>query len=203
MRLIKTFGLAALVAMATMAFLGNPSASAATTTQLCGTNSSLTCGAGNGTNQLHLVLAAGTVLKLLAAINILCLGELLELDALGLGNPQPWHSLNHVFTGCGTGSTHNNCTISIPAGQQPLYNLLKTGFDEGVQTAISGQMRLVCSNIGLDCLYDLAGMEFEVAAGHVTANETSLTELGGKFFCPDEGLLDALWESLLDAYVLQ
>ncbi len=65
----------------------------------------------------------------------------------------------------------------------------------GVLTALSGQVRLVCSNLGLDCLYDLAGVEFEVNAGHLTANETGVTELGGKFFCPKEGLLEALLET--------
>ncbi len=69
-------------------------------------------------------------------------------------------------------------------------------------TGSSGLTRLVCANIGLDCLYDAEGMEFAVGGGHLTANETGVTELGGKFFCPNEGLLDALLETLTDIYVL-
>ncbi len=197
MRLIKMFGLASVAAVAAMAFVGATSASALNT-QLCTTHTSLTC--GSAATSVHLVLAAGTVLRLLAAISILCLGELEELTPLSLGNPQTLHTLSRVRTGCGTSSTHNNCTLT--ATQLPLSTLSKTGLDEGVETIINGQMRLVCSNIGLDCLYDAAGMEFEVSANHVTANETGVTELGGKFFCPDEGLLDGLLETLTNTYVL-
>jgi hypothetical protein len=39
-------------------------------------------------------------------------------------------------------------------------------------------------------------MEFDAGANHVTANEVVISELGGKFFCPDEGLLDGLLEGL-------
>ncbi len=199
MRLIKMFGLGAVAAVAAMAFVGATSASALNT-QLCTTHTSLTC--GSAATSVHWVLAPGTIWKLLGAIDILCLGFLVEATALGLGNPQLVHSLSQSFTGCGTGSPHNNCTMSIPIGQQPLFNLAKTGLDAGVLTAASGQTRLVCSNIGLDCLYDAEGMEFEVGAGHLTANETGVTELGGKFFCPVENLLDALLETLTSTYVL-
>jgi hypothetical protein len=202
MRLIKMFGLAALAAVAAMAFVGMTTASGETSTQICSTHTGLTCGAGNAVTSHHLVLASGTVGQILAAIDILCLGILIEATPLGLGNPQAIHSLSQTYSGCGTGSGHNNCTVSVPAGQQPLLNLLKTGLDQGVLAAVSGQVRLQCPNIGLDCLYDAAGMEFEVEAGHLTANETGVIELGGKFLCPDEGVLDGLLEALTDVYTL-
>jgi hypothetical protein len=195
------FGLAAITAVVAMAFVGTTLASA-TGTQLCEAHTGLTCGEGNAASSVHQVLAAGTVGELLAAIDVLCLGFLVEATALGGGSPQSVHSLTQSFTGCGTGSGHNNCTVSVPSGQQPLFDLLKTGLDEGVLTALSGQTRLQCPNIGLDCLYDAAGMEFEVGGGHLTANETGVTELGGKFFCPDEGVLDALLEMLMTRYAV-
>ncbi len=196
------FGLAALAAVAAMAFVGATSASADPgKTQICN-KAELICQAGNATTSLHLVLTPGTIGKLLAAINVLCLGVLINATPLGLGAPtQSVHSLSQEFTGCGTSSTHNNCTVTIPAGQQPLYSLTKVALDVGVLTALSGQVRLVCSNIGLDCLYDAEGMEFEAGGNMITANETSVTELGGKFFCPDEGLLDALLENLTTIYI--
>ncbi len=193
MRSIGKIGLAALAAVVATALIGANSASALNT-QLCTTHTSLTC--GSAATSVHQVLATGSVGRLLAAISVLCLGFLVEATPLGLGNPQLVHSLKQEFTGCGTSSTHNNCTVSIPAGQQPLFHLNKTGLDEGVLLALSGQTRLQCPNIGLDCLYDAEGMEFEVSANHLTASETPTTELGGKFFCPDEGLLDALLETL-------
>ncbi len=198
MKPIKRFGLIVLAAVAAMMFVGATSAASATNTQLCTAHAGLVCGAVN----VHQVLAAGTVGQLLAAISVLCLGFLVEATALGLASPQLVHSSTQSFTGCGTSSTHNNCTVSIPTGHQPLYSLLKTGLDEGVLTGSSGLTRLVCANIGLDCLYDAEGMEFAVGGGHLTANETGVTELGGKFFCPNEGLLDALLETLTDIYVL-
>jgi hypothetical protein len=147
-----------------------------------------------------MVLASGTVGKLLGATNVLCLNILIEATPLGLGNPQSIHTTSFTFTGCGTGAAHNNCTVETP--EQPLANLLKTGLEEGVLTFTSGQQRTQCPNLGINCLYDGAGMEFTVGGQHLTAEETPVTELGGKFFCPDEGLVDGLFETLTDTYVL-
>jgi len=196
------FGLAAIAAVAAMAFVGANSASALVSTQLCKVNTTLVCGAGNAVTEVHQVLKTGTVGKLLASINVLCLEYLVRATPLGLGKPQVVHVLEQKFAACGTGSTHNNCTVSTPAGQDPLFDLLKLGFDEGVLTATSGQTRLQCSNLGLDCLYDVAGMEFEVGGNELKAENTPTTELGGKFLCPNEGLLDAELKTLENAYVL-
>ena len=200
MRLAKMFGLAALAAVAAMAFLGATSASAETSTQMCKTHTGLTCGAGNGVTSHHMVLASGTVGKLLAGITVLCLGILIAATPLGLGNPQSLHTTSLEFTGCGSGSTHDNCTVTTE--EQPLANLLKTGLDIGLLALTSGRLRLVCSSLGINCTYDTEGMEFEVGGQHLTAEESPLIELGGKFFCPDEGHLDGLLETLTNTFVL-
>ncbi|HEX6754137.1 MAG TPA: hypothetical protein VF093_11190 [Solirubrobacterales bacterium] len=200
MRLIKTFGLATVATVATMAFAGATSASAEASTQLCKAHTGLTCGEGDAVTSHHLTLASGTVGELLAVVDILCLGILIEATPLGLGDPQSIHSTAFTFTGCGTGSAHNNCTATTQ--ETPLLDLLKVGLDQGVLAALSGRVRLQCTNIGIDCVYDMEGMEFNVGEGHLTANETVLNELGGKFFCPDEGLLDGLLEALTEVYTL-
>jgi len=200
MRLIMLFSLAAL-ATAAMAFVGATSASALNT-QLCTEHTGLSCGVGRGAPSVHVVLKAGTIGELLADISVLCLGYLAEATALGLGSPQSVHSSTQSFTGCGTGSAHSNCTVTIPSNQQPLYSLLKTGLDEGTLTAVSGQTRLLCSNLGLDCIFDVAGMSFQAGGGHVTSTLGPTTELGGIFKCPGSGLLDALLETLTNTYVL-
>ncbi|HEY5708797.1 MAG TPA: hypothetical protein VIS51_05340 [Solirubrobacterales bacterium] len=200
MRLTKMFGLAALAAVAAMAFVGATSASASANTQLCTVHTGLTCGAGNAATSVHYVLTAGTVLTVLAEIDVLCLGYLLEKTALGLGNPQSVHTTTQTFSGCGTNATHTNATVTVQ--EQPLANLLKTGLDEGVLTATNGRLRIVVSSLGLDCVIDTAGLELAVSEGMLTANETPLTELGSKFFCPNEGVLDALLEALGSVYVL-
>ena len=200
MRLVKMFGLAAVAAVAAMAFVGATSASA-TNTQLCKVHTGLTCGAGDAITSHHMVLASGTVGQLLSsAFNVLCLSILIEATPLGLGNPQSIHTTSFTFTGCGSTSAHNNCTVTTP--EQPLANLLKTGLEEGVLVFTSGQQRTQCPNLGIDCLYDGEGMEFAVGGQHLTATETSVTELGGKFLCPNEGLVDGLFETLTDTYVL-
>lgn len=192
----KTINLVPVIALIAMALVGATSAPAVST-QLCDNHTGLACEAGHAVTSVHQVLKAGTVGELLAAIDILCLGFLAEVTAGALGSgatKQTVTSVSQSFTGCGTGSTHNNCTVSIPEGQQPVFGLLKTGLDVGTLTATSGQTRLVCTNLGLNCLYDVEGMEFVVGGGHLTANETVTNELGGKFLCPYEGLLDALLE---------
>ncbi|HEX6753774.1 MAG TPA: hypothetical protein VF093_09350 [Solirubrobacterales bacterium] len=200
MRLIKTFGLAALAAVAAMAFVGATSASA-TSTQLCKVHTGLTCGAGNEVTSHHMVLASGTVGQLLSpTVNVLCLGILIEATPLGLGNPQSIHTTSFTFAGCGTGSAHNNCTVTTQ--EQPLADLLKTGLEAGVLTFTNGRLRTQCPSLGMDCVYDGEGMEFAVGGQHLTAEEAPTIELGGKFFCPDEGLVDGLFETLTDTYVL-
>ncbi|HEY7949716.1 MAG TPA: hypothetical protein VID51_02660 [Solirubrobacterales bacterium] len=201
MRLIKIFSLAALAAVATMALVGATSASAETSTQLCKVHTGLTCGAGNEVASHHMVLASGTVGRLLGIIDVLCLSILIEATPLGLGNPQSIHTTSFLFGGCGTGSAHNNCTISVQ--EQPLANLLKTGLDAGVLTFTSGRLRTQCASAGIDCVYDGEGMEFTVGGQHLTAEETLALELGGQFFCPNEGFVDGLFETLTDTYVLE
>jgi hypothetical protein len=184
--------------MTAMIFIGTTSA-LASNTQLCTVHTSLACESG-WANSFHMVLAPGTNLRIRGNINILCLGGLFEGTALGLANPQSVHITSMSFTGCGTGSAHNNCTMTVV--EMPLSNLLKTGLDEGIMTITSGRMKLVCSNLGINCEYDLEGTEFSAGAGHFTAEETLVTELGGKFLCPNEGTLSLLANSLITVYVL-
>jgi hypothetical protein len=201
MRSIGKIGLGVLAAVVAIAIAGTPTASAEGETQLCKVHTGLTCPEGEATTSVHMTLAIGTVGKLLAVTPVLCLGYLAEATALGIANPQEIHVTTQTFTGCGTTSTHSNCTVSIEKGQQPSFNLLKTGLDSGVLTATSGHTLLECPNKGLNCTFDLEGMEFEVGSGHLTANEAPTTELGGAFFCPYEGFLDALLEALTDTFI--
>jgi hypothetical protein len=194
------FGLAALAAVAAMAFVGATSASALFNTQLCKVDSGLLC--SEPQTHVHNVLVEGTVGKLLAGINVLCLGVLVENEALGLGSPQVIHTKEAgglTFSGCGTGSGHNNCTVTVQ--EAPLSHLLKIGKNIAVLVNLSGRTRLQCANLGIDCTYDLAGSEFEAEGEILTAEETPTIELGGKFFCPDEGTLDGELKSLLPVYI--
>jgi hypothetical protein len=194
------FSLAALAAVTAMAFVGATSASAGST-QICKVHTGLLCPAGEARTAIHHVLAAGTVARLLLPpADVLCLNVLIESTALGLAAPQSIHTLSYSFTGCGTSSAHNN--VVVTAQELPLFNLLKTGLDEGVETATNGRVRVQVASLGLDCVYDLEGLESAVGGGHQTADETPVTELGGKFFCGDEGKVHWLLEALDPEHIL-
>jgi hypothetical protein len=205
MRLSKAFGLVAVAALASMAFLGASAASAETNTVLCLQHTSLECPqAQQLTNSLvHGVQAEGTVGKLLSSLaTVLC------LNGLGLGTvlelaeaPERLliHGVEGVLTGCGTNATHTNCTVEEE--ELSLGLLLKTGLDEGVVQAMGGVAHLVCVEVGIfkvkiDCKYSGDGLEFSVGGGHGTASETPVKIIEGSFFCPEKSKLDGLAENL-------
>ncbi len=203
MRSIGKIGLGALIAMATIALAGGASASAETSTQLCDSHTELICPEGDATTSVHMTLASGTVGKLLSSLTtVLCLGVLVESsgeDVGASGNPQQLDATALSFTGCGTTSTHSNCTVTVE--EKPDNTLLKLGLDEGSLEALNGSTRLTGCGLGLNCLYDATGLLFSVGAQHLTAEETAITELGGEFLCPEEGELDGLLETLEPTYV--
>ncbi len=199
MRLIKIIGPVAWAAVIAMALIGASIASAEGPTQLCKVHTGLTCPEGEETTSVHMALEEGTVGRVLAVTDVLCLGVLLEAEVLGKGNPQVIHTTNLTFTGCGTTSAHSNCKMTVK--EQSSVNLLKTGLDEGYLEATSGYSELVCSNLGIECKYDAESVSFAVKAQHLEANEAPSYELGGKFFCPDEGLLDGLLKTLVNSYI--
>jgi hypothetical protein len=200
MRLIKLLGLAVL-ALAVTAAIGASSASALKPAQLCKVHLSLDCPQGQAVTEDHQVLAPGTVWRLLGSITILCLSALKLATPLELAKPQQVHTLYLELTGCGTGSSHDNCTIEVE--ELPLLHLLKIGLDAGVLTALNGALRVQCGSF-IDCLIDLEGAEFTMGAQHTTADDVPVRALGNPFFCPaEEPLLDFLLKTLENHYVLR
>jgi hypothetical protein len=221
-RLIKMFGLAALAAVAAMAFVGATSAMANGSTALCKTHEEpcLTVAqlealqelqeemeetvtvpdppVDNHATSVHMVNeGVGRLLSSLATI--LCLNVLVQATPLGLGNPQSVHATAMEFTGCGTNANHTNCEVEVE--ESPLSNLLKTGLDTGSLTATNGQSRVICENIfgfiDIDCKYNTTGILFAIGGGHLTANETPVTEVGSKALCPKTSTLDGLLKGLV------
>jgi hypothetical protein len=200
MRPTKMLGLASLLAVSAMVSATSASASPFMSAELCTEHWELNCLA-SGTSLVHLVPKTGSVGKVLTTLApILCLGVLVDASALGLSLTQSIHTLASSYTGCGTGSAHDNCTVTVE--EEPLAELLKTGLDEGSLTLVSGRVRLQCSNLGFDCKYDQGGALFSAGAQHLTANNVEVKELGGKFFCPDWLEVDGLLEPLEETYVL-
>jgi hypothetical protein len=197
MRLVKAIGLAAIATLVATALVGVASASA-TSTQLCNVHTGLTCPEGQGTAAVHMTLSEGTVGKLLSSLaTVLCLNVLATATPLGLANPQSVHA-EAEYTSCGTNSTHTNCKVTVE--EQPLFNLLKIGLDEGSLTATNGITHLVCTEVGIfkvkvDCLYDSTGLLFKVGGQHLTAEKTPIKFIEGSFSCPENSQLDGLLET--------
>jgi hypothetical protein len=192
------FGLAAITAVAAMAFVGASTASADFNTVLCEEHSALVCPAGKKIELelVHITNLPGTLGRLLPSSGptVLCLDILGLVEALDLGvapEPQKFHSHSLSFTNCGTNSAHTNCEVTVE--EQSLFDLLKIGLDEGSLEALNGKTRVKCDFVffELDCVYNATGLLFEVKGGHLTANQTPVTaESGG--LCPDESKVDGL-----------
>ena len=195
------FGLAAVAAVAAMAFVGATSASAANT-QLCTAHTALTCSSGATTVTMNNSgQGVGTLLSEL--VNVLCLTVEGSGEVLALASPQSIHT-TISFSGCGTKSTHSNCTVTVLA--QSLTNLNKTGLDTGTITGVSGETLVNCDNIdifGIDihCIYDTTGLQFSVGGQHLTASNTKVDKISGSL-CPEESFLDGLLKTTSNRYVL-
>jgi hypothetical protein len=193
MRFIKTLGLAAVAAVAAMAFIGATSASALNT-QLCNSHGALTCGsAATSVSMNNAHDGVGTLLSDL--VDVLCLNIETTATALALANPQVIHVTSLVFEGCGTKASHENCEVEVK--ELPLANLKKTGLDAGSVELTNGRAFLLCENVDIfgtdiECEYDGTGLTFSVGAQHLTAFETPVTETGSDFLCPNNPTLDGL-----------
>ncbi len=198
MRLTRTLGLAAVAAVAAMAFVGVTSASAANT-QLCNTHTALTCGsAATSVSMTNTGQGVGTLLTD-HGVDVLCLTISASGTPLGLANPQQIHITALSFTNCGTKAAHSNCQVSVL--ELPLANLNKTGLDAGTIQGASGLTLVNCDNIdifGIDihCVYESNGLTLAVGAQHLTANDTSVSFVEGGELCPSESFLDGLLSTL-------
>jgi len=126
-------------------------------------------------------------------INILCLFVLARVTPLHLGElittgAQQVHSLESSFTGCGAEGVHTNCTVEVPKGAEPLFDLLKTGLDQGTATALSGNIEVECKDVTffkvtIKCMFEDNGVTLSAGANHLTANDTTIKKEKGTL-CP-------------------
>jgi hypothetical protein len=220
-RLIKILGLAAISALAAMAFLGASTASATNNTVLCLKGEKLICPEGEKLENalIHMVLSSepgefGGVGKLLSSLaTVLCLNVLVSAETLTLAvAPEKLLIHQHSFepTGCGTNSTHTNCTITTE--EQSLFLLLNENTEVGegeelkvvehaTAEAMGGITHVVCTEVGIfkvkiDCKYAANGIKFLIHEGHLTAKETPVKIIEGSFFCPEKSTVDGLLELL-------
>jgi hypothetical protein len=208
MRLIKMSGLAALAAVASMAFA---SSAMAGNTALC-TKYEEPCAAANLVKSMHMELTAGTGWKLKGSnphLLLLCLKVLVSSTIGGLGNPQEFRA-NLTYEECGTNSAHNNCTVTETQGFSG--TVLREALNLGTlkaNAANAGAMLVKC--LGIHCEYDLAGLAFamigaggEAGNGMVNLAGTKLAKhIGSLLLCPATSeITEGLPEPLSATYVM-
>jgi hypothetical protein len=207
----RTFGLAALAALAVMASMGASTAMATGNTALCKIHED-PCQVANQVSQVHAVSTNFVVLNNIA--NVLCLEVLTKLNALKLGNPLVMHSEALVFTGCGTNAAHNNCSITTE--ELPLLNVLRTSLNLAEATFQAGRIRVQCTVLGslvIDCPIELAGTELVMwGSGHLpgfgdeggqSGSGAGTTPSGfDDVLCPEEIETDILLTALEHFYIV-
>jgi hypothetical protein len=229
---MKMFGLAAIAAVVTMAFVGVSSASA-TNTVLCEVLEGLSCPAGNEIannlknpppyKKIHLINSAlpggpgtpsGTPTLLNSTADVLCLNVLVLATPLELGvaGPQVIHTDELIFQNCGTNAKHDNCTVTTE--ELPLLHLLKIGIDEGSLLALAGEVHVKCTIVGfvkINCNYQLNNLLVSIQGpqasgtsnGDLHAEEVPLNLVLGGGLCPETSSLDVLLLPLSPTYIVQ
>lgn len=198
------FGLAAIAAVAAMAFVGATSASAEDTA-LCNVHQE-PCAEENQTETLH-GKAIGDAFLLNNVIDVLCLNVLGTFSVGDLDNPQllTANKEDLVINGCGTDASHNNCTVTI--NQVPTFLLLKTALNLGEVEGHGGSINVKCTVffiVKLDCTYaaelgvlvPAEGALHTEGAGHgrINLEEVPAKLTIGGTLCPTVSSLDALLE---------
>jgi len=217
---MKMFGLAAIAAVAAMAFVGAGTASAEGIA-ICKKNE-LPCPVAEQVSLIHATLEAGTVGRLLTSLStILCLEVLAEAHVEGaLLQATTLNAIILVTFGkCGSNAAHSNCASIATTGADGLANLTKNAANLGTikgTLGAPGSVKVQCTLIGfpLDCDYGGGSLTLPVeGAGHAagagngrfTANESQLelTATLGGIFCPptEVSKLDAKLISLNTIFI--
>jgi len=200
MRLTKMFGLAAVAAVAAIAFVGASSAMA-TETAICKVHTSLVCPEGQEVESIKFV--AGTTILKTSIATVLCLHSKAKAVVEGELLTAPLKVLLEEldFLDCGTNSTHTNCTVTTE--QLPLLEVLKTALNLGAATVnpeLPAKVHVECGEL-INCTYSgpVEGKSFHVEGanetinGMLTANELEVEKVGG-ILCPKVSKWTALYE---------
>src|SRR6476469_3536806 len=145
MRLIKMLGLAAIAALAEMAFVGASNASA-TNTVLCKVNQ-LVCPAGSEyTGHVEWLAIEPTLKGTFVGISgtYTCKHSIVLGNALGLANPQVTHIEKITFTTCHLLAPFVNQSCEISSKALGLLDLLKTAPNLGLETSLNSTIFIKC-----------------------------------------------------------
>jgi len=194
-RLTKMFGLAALAAVAAMAFVGVTSASA-TNTVLCKNNANLVCETANKIEHATVTWLATNSTFLSSLANVLCTHSIISGKVLLLANPLVGHIELIDFTTCEEDTFGTECTVNT--NNAGLLKLLKTGPNAGSLHTEGAEFLVDCPEIGLHCVYGFPITAIGVAGSVGTAlaimtvSNAQVVKKRG-FFCPNETRWDATY----------
>lgn len=181
-------------------------------TALCSTHSE-TCPEKNQVKSLHMTAPTPPIL-LNSVANVECEDSLVTGTVLGLGtgfSSQKIDVSEWTWEECHTEGAADNCTITNEV--LPVLDLARSDLNVGSVTALSIELRVQCSILGLhemDCVFggeavlDAEGALHSEGAGHgmITASKVILFELGKGEFCPGSAKWDALYEPLEHVYIV-
>jgi hypothetical protein len=202
MSLLKMSGLAAVTAVAAMAFMGVSSAMAMKTA-ICTSNEAgaLTCADENQFETVHAV--ATDMVFLSSGGNVLCSSSLLETTLLELAAPQVGHNISLTFSGCKIGLI--NCTVTAPT--LGTISLLKTTTNLGTMQFHGMKISIQCG-FGFECIYEglpsfhllgASSLGDSPSKGGFRGEESEMTSSADG--CPPGIVLDVFWESLEPVYI--
>jgi hypothetical protein len=190
---IKMFGLAALVALMAMAFVGASSAMAEST-GLCGHD-------GTPCEAIHHVheTSVGKATLLSSAINVEC-NVLFLGDVTTAGSPLKI-SGNFTYSSCNSG-----CVVTEESAHSTI-EVLKEGHETAKVTG-EGLVHVNCSGF-IDCSYNGTGLTGTAKGpllstqtnGEVSLQGQKTTKETGGFLCPKEAKLDIVTTSLWPTYL--
>jgi hypothetical protein len=190
-RFIKMLGLAAVAAVAAMAFVGASSAMAESTL-LCTADEPAAC---NAPATVHFIDPAATLLTTAPVLTITC-------EALISGTPGVLGAPQKVSVAAG-GLTYSNCNNSCTAVNEAsgVINVLKSGHEAAKITGEGFLVHLKCG-AAINCFYNAEGLEGSALGPLLTADgKTHVTTTAAavhkvKGLCPSTALLDSLFISL-------
>jgi len=192
------FGLAALAAVAAMAFVGATSAMAENTTLCEEDSATLTCPAAEEAEHVHFSTLAGVPALLLSTVNVECTALFLA-DALALGAPLVLHGA-FTYTNCQTFSG-GECKSVVEVSSSSLLNVLKTG-SEAAEVTGAGEVLVEC--VGLHCVYKGEGLkgaaQGSLGTGHTVISGQEVKKVSG-LLCPKTSKLDISTGSLTELFV--
>lgn len=193
MRLIKMFGLAAIAAVAAMAFVGASSAMAGSTSLCKEASSELACPTGQQASAVHFFAEDA---------ELLTPDIIVQCDALFSGTTANPLGAPLVFTGHLVYTSCNNLCSVTEESEVATIETLKTGSETATVTG-SGEVRVSCGVV-INCVYNgngLVGHGLGPAEtggnGSVIFEEAPVERTGGiGLICPPEAALDAEFVSL-------